>query len=510
VRKKDKSSIIAIDIYRSSKCQFKENNLEVIKKLRHSTKNHTIAYIASKDIITELIEISSSLPKEHIHNAIIDKVYEELQLDPAVEYNIEAVKIKVSGERDKYQAIIVDKNVLKTKLAPIAKKSKIINYVIAAPLLYKAIYQEKIINSSGCDLFIYFGDYDSFVTFYNKGEYLYSKSIKYSLKDIYDRFCKLANEIPMSEEKFREFLANDGIRKGKPTHRELLVRIFNECFLAMNDILIYTRRAYDIESVRNAYVALSWDSQDALEPYVKNYLNLNASTLSTLLEKHIQFNKKIDPICPLMIITAQALESGIVELPNLTPYPKPKPLTQRPAGKILTLFFAVILLFMIPIIYNFIIGSTMQANNALLAKEEAKVTAEANRYKQAISQKKEELKALSQAYEKTKKIYDKKVGEVTEVYNKKFNYQFRSEQLSDVTKLLKEYDLQSRNISITDSLYAIELESKDEKQITAFIKELVQKFDKKISNVDIKDIRFYPKEGLYKGILKIEFSGDES
>ena len=508
MKQRDKSSIIAIDIYRSLQCQYKNGNLLPLKKLRYSKKNTTISYVANKDIITELIEISPSIPKEHIPNVIIDKIYEELQYDPAVAYTVQPIKTKINGNKDKYQTIIVDKGALKEKFAPLAKKSKVIDYIFAAPLLYKSLYQEKLIESSGCDLFIYFGDYDSFVTFYYKGEYLYSKSIKYSLKDIYDRFCKLANEVPMSEEKFRKFLADDGARKGKSSHRELLIRVLNECFLSINDILIYTKRAYDIDSVRNAYVALSWDSQDALEPYVKNYLNMNAITLSALLEKSIKFNKDIDPICPLMILSAEALEGGFLELPNLTPYPKPKPITQRPSGKILGLLFTILLLFMLPIIYNLVIGSTLQANNVLLTQEEAKVTAEANRYKRAITQKREELKALEKAYAKTQKIYQSKVGEVTEVYNKKFHYQFRSEQLSDITKLLKEYDIHSRNISISDSLYAIELESKDEKQITAFIKKLVQKFDKKIADVDIKDIRLYPKDGLYKGILKIEFSGD--
>ncbi len=509
MKKRDKNSIVAIDIYRSLQCQYKNNSLQPLKKLRYSKNITTISYVANKDTIIELIELSPSIPKEHIENVIIDKIYEELQFDPAVEYAIKPIKTRVSGNKDKYQTIIVPIKDLRQKLEPFAKKSKIVDYVIAAPLLYKSLYQEKLIESNGCELFIYFGDYDSFVTFYYKGEYLYSKSIKYSFKDIYDRFCKLANEIPMSEEKFREFLANDGLRQGKSTYRELLVRIFNECFLSINDILIYTKRAYDIESIHNAYVALSWDSQNALEAYIKNYLNINANTLSSLLEKKIAFDKSIDPICPLMVLTAQDLESGIVDLPNLTPYPKPKPITKRPAGKILALFLFIILLFMLPIIYDLIIGSTMQANNVLLAKEEAKITAEANKYKQILAQKRGELNALEKAYEKTKKIYESKVGEVTEVYNKKFHYQFRSEQLSNITKLLKEFDLQSRSITISDSLYAIELESKDEKQITAFIKKLVQKFDKKIANVDIKDITYHKKENLYKGVLKIEFSGDE-
>ena len=508
MKKRNKSSIVAIDVYSNSYCKYSDGVLEAVKKLRYSKHNHTISYIANKDLITETIELSPNIPREHIKDVITDKLYDELQFDPAVEYSVDPIKTRVQGSKDRYQVIIVDKKALKEKLQGVSKKTKVIDYVLPAPILYKVLYQERLIDSSSCDMFIYFGEYDSFVTFYYKGEYLYSKSIKYSLKNIYDRFCKLANEVPMSEDKFREFLANDGTRKGESSHRELLIRVMNECFLSMNDILIYTKRAYDIDSVRNAYVALSWDSDNALEPYVKNYLNMNATALSTLYEKRIT-TKKSDPICPLMVLNTLALESGIVTLANLTPYPKPKPLMQRESGKIVTVVFTILALFMVPIIYDFIIGSSMKANNLLLEKKEQKISIEAQRYKKDIAKKRDELKALESAYGKTKEVYDSKVGEVTKVYNKKFHYQFRSEQLAQITKLLKEYDLQSRKMSISDSLYAIELESKDDKQITAFIKDLVQKYEKRISNVDIKDIRLNKKEGLYKGVLKIEFLGEE-
>ncbi|HHD74772.1 MAG TPA: hypothetical protein ENL00_02995 [Nitratifractor sp.] len=505
MKKRDKISIIGTNVYSGTLCQYRQSKLTPLKKYKYSKKNITITYIANKDLITEALDISQNIPKESVVDVITDKVYDELQFDPAVEYTIVPVKTKLRASRDKYQTIIIDKKKIKEKLQPISKKSKVVDYVIPAPLLYKALYQEKSIDKSGNDMFIYFGDYDSFVTFYHNGEYLYSKSIKYSFKNIYDRFCKLANEVPMSEKQFRYFLANDGARKGKSSHRELLIRVLNECFLSINDILIYTKRAYDIDSIKSAYVALAWDSSDSLEPYVKNYLNINASALSTLFEKRFE-SEVTDPMCQLLILNAQNIESGVSSVANLTPYPKPKPLMQRESGKIIATGFGIASLFMIPIIYDTVIGSSMQANNLLLSKEAAKVTTEANSLKGAISRKREELKALESAYEKSKDIYDSKVGEVTKVYNKKFHYQFRSQQLSEITKLLKEYDLQSQNIAISDTLYAIELESKDDKKITAFIKKLVQKFDKNISRVDIKDIVYNKQLGLYKGVLKIDFT----
>jgi len=55
-------------------------------------------------------------------------------------------------------------------------------------------------------------------------------------------------------------------------------------------------------------------------------------------------------------------------------------------------------------------------------------------------------------------------------------------------------------------MYLIELEAKDDKEITAFIKKLVSKFKNKITNVNIEDIKYNKREGLYKGVLKVEFT----
>ena len=138
-------------------------------------------------------------------------------------------------------------------------------------------------------------------------------------------------------------------------------------------------------------------------------------------------------------------------------------------------------------------------------KKEAKVTAVANKYKRLLKTKKEELKALEQATGKIKKVYSSKKGELENVYHKKFKYNLRSEQLALITNVLKNYDIKSRFIEINDTLYKIEVESKDDKEITAFIKKLVSTFDKKLSNVDIKSIKYDSKNSIYKGIVKLEF-----
>jgi len=166
-------------------------------------------------------------------------------------------------------------------------------------------------------------------------------------------------------------------------------------------------------------------------------------------------------------------------------------------------------LFMLPIIYNYIVGFSYQVENSTLEVKEANLNAIVSDYKQKLNAKRKELKALKEANDKLAKVYNRKRGELDKVYNKKFHYQLKSEQLALVTEVLNGYDLKSRNITITDNQYFIELEAKDNKEITAFIKQLVRKFDNKIDDVNIDNIKLDKKDKLYKGVLKVEFSRGE-
>ena len=504
MKKKNDITIVTVDIYSDKSYKLSHGRFSILKKIKRNKDDILVSYISNRDLILESVDVSQHIPEENIIDVITDKVYEELRLDPAIEYGIYPIKTALKSDEIKYQVLIVDQNSLKESFAPIAKKVKVIDYIIPAPLLYKVLYQTKKLKDKTTDMFIYFGEYDSFITFYHKGEYLYSKTINFSLQQMYDRFCQLAQDVPLKKEQFRELLEGDNLKNLEGKNKELIVSVLNECFLTINDVLIFTKRTYDIQDIKTAYVGFSWGYMSGIETYVSNYLNLDGKALS-LAYSNEDPAISIDPMHALMAMSAYEDHNGVLDIPNLTPYPRPLPFKKRPASKILSLFFLILFLFLLPIIYNYFIGLTTQAQNLTLSKKEAKLTKLANEYKRKINEKKDKLKALQKMVDKTEKLYLEKKGELKNVYNKKFKYSLRSEQLALITRVLKEFDIKSKFIEISDTVYKIEVESKDDKEITAFIKKLVSKFDTKISNVNIKDIKLDPKTHLYKGVLKIEF-----
>jgi len=208
----------------------------------------------------------------------------------------------------------------------------------------------------------------------------------------------------------------------------------------------------------------------------------------------------------LMALSALEMKNRALELPNLTPYARALPLFKRAVGKALSILILSIIIFQTPIIYDYIIVATTQAKNRVLTKKEAKVTTVANRYKKVLKSKREELKTLEQAVNKTKSLFLSKKEELKNIYNTKFKYNLRSEQLALVTNLLKDYNIKIESIEINDTLYKIEVESKESKEITASIKKLVFAFGKKISNIDIKSIKYNSKNSIYQGVIKLEFT----
>ena len=504
MKKRTKNSIVTIDLYNNKYYRFINGKFEAIKKLKFSKRDILVSYVANNELIIEPMDFSPNLAKEDLEEVASNKAYEELKLDTATKYSVIPIKTAIRGTLQKYQTIIVDEIKLRKKFESIASKHSVIDYIIPAPLLYKVLYFQDKLASKDSDMFLHFGVEDTFITFYHKGEYLYSKSIKYSLTYMYERVCQLAQEVFLTKEQFFDILKKDGLKNSEERVKNLIVQVFNECFLNINDVLIYTKRVYDINNINKAYIGFSFGYLSGIDAYVKSYLNLDTAPTTSIYTK-ADPAKSVDVLSSLMLMSVLEAQKGLYRPVNVTPFPKPKPLKERPSGKILVGALSLIFLFLLPVIYNYIVGFSYNVDNIALAKEEAKLNKVVSSYKKRLKAKREELKALDTATKKLENVYKSKKGELNQVYNKKFNYQLKSEQLAQITEVLTSFDIKSKNITITNDMYLIELEAKDDKEITAFIKKLVAKFNN-IVNVDIENIKFDKKDKLYKGVLKVEFT----
>jgi len=354
VKRWSKISIITVDIYSNKSYKLYSGKFTSLNKIKSFKKDILLSYVANRDLIIEFIEVSNHIEQDNIVDVITDKVYEELLLDPAIEYEIYPVKTALhSNEASKYQAFIINKNSLRDSFMSLAKKVKVIDYIFAAPLLYKVLYDTNRLKINSTDMFIYFGEYDSFISFYHKGEYLYSKSIKFSLQQIYDRFCQHTQDAPLSKEQFKKILENYDLKRDNGENKELLATILNESFLTINDVLIYAKRTYNLQDIKTAYISFSWEYISGIESYISSYLNLEGKSLNSIFDQEVP-KISVDSMHFLMALSALEMKNRALELPNLTPYARALPLFKRAIGKVLSILILSIITFQTPIIYDYI------------------------------------------------------------------------------------------------------------------------------------------------------------
>ena len=86
------TSVLSINPYKETFYIGSSGKLEQVKSSSYSKSQYVMAYLNTNDFLTALISVSKNIPDEDLSFAIENKVYEELALDMAVEYNIQFIE----------------------------------------------------------------------------------------------------------------------------------------------------------------------------------------------------------------------------------------------------------------------------------------------------------------------------------------------------------------------------------------------------------------------------------
>ena len=136
------------------------------------------------------------------------------------------------------------------------------------PLLLKGLYQREIVTEVGVHCYIYFQDNDAFFTLYNDQEFVYTKSLKYSIKLMHERFCELYGE-QIAYTLFIELLSGEGLGSANREYQRDLIKLFGELFLHINDVLTYSKRAFELEKIdqdlKKDKPELTWEEKEKIE-----------------------------------------------------------------------------------------------------------------------------------------------------------------------------------------------------------------------------------------------------
>ncbi len=495
-------NILSVNTYQSTYYLFQNNALTQLKKPKFEKKNLTVSSLASKDFISTLIEVSTNVPEEDLQDTIEIKTYEDLGLDQEIEYIIrftEAPEMRTQDTRF-FHVFVTEASVIFETFADTVDEIKFIDYIIPRPILIKSLYKRNIVASAGVQGYLYFFKEDAFITLYQDGNYIYSKPIKFTLEHIFERFCELFGE-RVDEETFYNILEEQGLKTSNIHYQDILMKLFSEIFMHVNDILTYAKRAYNLEKIDLFYIGSVVGPILGLNEYAQTYLGIEAVDFD--FDYGIRHDDwYIDQFHYLSITEILSSDPSELENINFTLFYRPPPFPKRKSGQFILVSAAAVLLALSVPIYNYVYDYYTKAAIVLLRDKESKLRSLTTALRNEID-----------ALQKTKQTYQQKLAQerdalvkkqkvLTSVYNKKVEYPMKASKIKAFSDEMKAYDVRVTRVQNDDNNFTLSLVAASDKQITEYIKHVTNKFGDSV-DADIDKIYKSPKNAIYFGDLKV-------
>ncbi len=492
--------IVTIDPYSLKSYIYKKSLFEKSTPKELAKNNFFISYVQTKDIISSTVDIARSIAGEDLRDAIEIKAYDELGLDSGSEYSIFYFESqKQDGDERIFNVIAVDKASL-FDIFDDVKDIKYVDYITTAPFLFKSLYSKSVLEPSGTDCFVYFHKDDAHVTIYQDGEYIFSKSIRYSLKVISDTFSKeLGKHVDESE--FFEMLSKTGLQNKNSTYQQQLMKLFGEVFVYVNDVILYAKRAYNLEKIDQIYLGTELGYVAGLEEFCHNYVNIPTKKLDLKVAKNAS-EFSVDPMHSLLSLSAQEFMDGNVdEDMNISIFKKPPPFKNRPSGKLIQVVAATLMLSMAYPSYQFVYDSMFLKNDLNSFHEEYnQKSTESNARKSAFASVQKEHKAIAVKLDAKNEELDFRRKLLHEIYTKKVSYPMKAEVLTDLFSKVTKHKSKVTKVENVDHDMVVTIRSKKDKDVTELLAELAEykKYD-----VSTEMIKKDANSSYYESAIKV-------
>ena len=500
--KSDLKNIVTINAYTDKKYIYKSESFKTLDKLSYNTSNYISSYVNNKDMINTVVHLSRNIPEEDIQDILDIKAYEELGLDQANNYIISSIEAENAGEEREFHIFVAEPEILDELFEPIKLQTKYIDLIVPAPLLYKTLYKKEILHPGGVDCFVYFTMQDAFVTFYRDGEFLYSKSIEFSLENIYEKYCEIVGE-KVDEKEFFTVLESEGMKASDDRYQQNFMKIFGEVFIVINDIIIYAKRAFSLDTIDKMYLGTVNGPIVGLDEYSQNYLGLHSADLN--------FNYGInsgewyvDQLQNLLLLSSLDYIEDESSIVNLTMYPRAPSFANRAGGQFLIATFAAVSVGLGYPLYYLVDSYINDAKSFALRKEDTRLTDQSIKYKGILKKKKDEINLLNKDINKLTATYSGKTKTLTSIHDKKVNYRLKSGVFYTIAEELTKLEVNVDMLFSKNDTVWMSLVSSDDRKFTELIKYISDTHFDEISQIDIEKIQKDPKNNYYKGLLKVE------
>ncbi len=498
------SSVVSINPYTKEFYTGISNFLAKTEDPEYSKEQYAISFLNTKSFITSQIEISKNIPQEDVYDAIYNKAYDELALDQAVEYHIQIIESfnNLDEENRYFHVFIVDPTELQEIFKDVVEIIKYIDVIIPAPLLLKSLYSKEILETAGADCFVYLQENDAFLTIYHEKEFLYTKSLKFSIAEMHERFCEIHGE-RMEYEDFKNFLSSVNLKFSESEEKESLIKLYKELFANVSDVLTYAKRAFELDKIDNIYIGTSIYLESKLDEMMEAELSIKTH----LFEFDLGFESNelyVDQMHPLMHLYTTLSEEEKYTA-NFSIYPRPPKFLQRESGKLIAVTAAsFILAFLYPVTY-WILAYAQGLQLDILKDEynelhNIRVTREAT-----IKNKKADLARVTALLKDEQKEFQAKKDTLVKIRKVKNDYIMKAKVLTMFTKDLNKFNVKLESLQYSENNnsreFSFDLVSSKSSRITKLLKH-VTKVHENDFKFDLKKIYYDDKSKVYFSTLK--------
>ena len=497
------SSVLSINPYNQSYYKGVSNRLAPDESPAYAKDQYAISFLNTKSFITATVEISKNIPEDDVYDALENKVYEELALDMAIEYQIQFIEGPQADENNRlYHVFVVDPLTLEEEFGPSVEQIKYIDQVVPVPLLLKSLYQREIIDEAGVHAFLYFQENDAFFTLYSEQEFIYTKSLKFSFKQMHERFCELLGE-QIDLKIFLQLLAEEGLSASNTEYQKHLIKLFGEIFLHINDVLTYAKRAFDIERIDQVYLGSQIGAITGLDEYSQTYLGLNSKPF----DFDYGFETEawyVDQVHALMHLYTQMAVEERYDC-NFTIFHRPPPFLQRKSGQLIaTLALSIVAAMAYPTFY-WTMDYAETIHKEMLTTEFKELDNVKRQREATIKLKLEEKARVQKLLDAEVAEFNAKKATLEKIHDVKVNYPMKAKALTAFTKDFNRYNVRLTKIQYSEGeegkVFSFDLAASTDKRITALLEYLTKSKTKEYKFI-VEKITYDPEKHRYYSELK--------
>ena len=446
------------------------NKLVVNKSELHRHKQ-TISFIPLQDLLSESIEISSSLPQKDVADMLEMRLFEELSLEPTLDYKICYTSGKDGGqphEKNRYEVFVASYPAIEQRFAQILKDDDYIDFIFPAQSVIKSLFTGNFLRDDATYGFVHIHEGSAFVAVYIDGEYAYSKPLKTSLKGMSDRFSELLRE-RVEYDNFIKALLSLPHRNIKESNSEAFRVVIEEFFIAISNVLMHAKRIKSIEKYDAIFISTDKGN-------IADIGNIALDYFETPI-KDFDFNIGIRTEEYVDMITRLTLFSYINQNPyfdtlNFSIFRRPPPLFKRDSGKFLIASaVGFVVAFAIPI-YSLAVAGYFSSKNTAAVDELKKLNAARIEAESKMATEEKNRRTLLLNAKEEQKKYETYRGLLENLAKSKESSATATSKVVSISKKAVESNVRLNKLDINRTTVFIECKTDDVRKITSFASKL--------------------------------------